>query len=271
MTILPPDEPPVGPPMAQPGELIGEFGESQEWLPAPPHYHGPTAITAGLTFVCWAALVILLQVVQSGGKAINILELFSSKPIWGVIAGATFISAVIAFMGWRRACGVRWPVTLKPLTLAFWVMMAFLGITLARGLPPLAQTVTVLFNTACVAVSEELMFRGVVLSAALRHHTVRRGVLITALVFGLIHVANVFATGQLLTAVLQAALAMIFGIWIGAVRVKTESVLPCIALHWAWDGLLILSGGFAALAALPAAIILGFWGWRQLSTPERLY
>jgi membrane protease YdiL (CAAX protease family) len=255
--LLPPDDVPDEPPMA-----VGLVFEPS----APPPPAGPTTREAVQTFAVWALIVFGFQMLQSGGHPINPISLLSTRPVWGIIAGAVFMITVVAWRGWAAPVGLRLPTSLRSAALAGWVMAAFLGITLAVGLPPLRSTMLILLNTACVGVSEELMFRGVILSAARRHLSTRPAVLLTSFVFGLVHVANVLATGQLLLAIGQAVLAVIFGVWVGVIRVKSESVLPGMAFHWGWDGLLLLSGGISGLAAFPAALILGIWGLRQLRT-----
>ena len=88
---------------------------------------------------------------------------------------------------------------------------------------------------AIPAISEELLFRGLVLPGVERRHGASVALAVSSLAFGLIHVAPV--------AVVYATLA---GFVLGWVRLRTGSVLPCVALHGAFN---------AAPILLPAEIL----------------
>ena len=213
-----------------------------------------------LVFVTWLAIELGLQLLQTGGKPAQMADLVRGGPVWGVIAAALFVVAAIAFLGWWPAVGAVRPHNAGLLWPPALVLLAYLGIALRVGLPSWPIVGIVALNTLFVGVSEELMFRGIALNAAIRRFGVRQGVLVAAVLFGSLHVLNAITTHQLGVAVGQALVASLFGIWAGALRVRTGSVLPLIAIHWLWDGLLILAGGPAALFALPAAIGLGAYG-----------
>jgi len=93
----------------------------------------------------------------------------------------------------------------------------------------------ILFNTFLVGLSEELMFRGVLLQAFRRTVSIWPAVALTTLVFGAIHILNVFMTGDLRTALLQAATAALTGLPFIALRLRTGSLWPPIVVHGLWD------------------------------------
>jgi len=213
-----------------------------------------------IVFIAWVAIELVLQWLQTGGRAAQMADLVRGGPVWGVIAAAVFVVAAITYLKWWTAVGAVRPQNAGLLWPPVLVLMVYMGIALRVGLPSWPIVVIVALNTAFVGVSEELMFRGIALNATVRRYGVREGVLIAAALFGSLHVLNAITTHQLSIAIGQALVASLFGIWAGALRVRTGSVLPLIAIHWLWDGLLILAGGPAALFALPAAIGLGAWG-----------
>ena len=110
---------------------------------------------------------------------------------------------------------------------------------------------------AIPAVSEELFFRGLLLPGFDRKYGPRVALVGSSLAFGLIHVMPV--------AVVYASLA---GLVIGWVRQRTGSVLPCIALHGAFNAVpvvlpasLVRIEGFnvstSSAAHLPLSLVLG--------------
>ncbi|UQE74013.1 CPBP family intramembrane metalloprotease [Gordonia sp. PP30] len=110
-------------------------------------------------------------------------------------------------------------------------------------------------------VPEELLFRGVLLGALRRRHTERTAVIAQALLFGLWHVVSAtgLSTGNrgigdvvgagpagVVLGILGAvAFTTIAGLLFGWLRVRTGSLLPSIALHWAANG----AGAVAAALA----------------------
>lgn len=110
-------------------------------------------------------------------------------------------------------------------------------------------------------VPEELLFRGVLLGGLLRRHSVRTAVVVQALLFGLWHIVSstglsssnqgigdLVGSGTLGVALgIGAAVAFTTaaGLVFGWLRVRTGSILPSIALHWAANG----AGAVAAAAA----------------------
>ena len=104
------------------------------------------------------------------------------------------------------------------------------------------------------------MFRGVLFHGASTSFGVIRAVWITALLFGLVHALNGFITGNFAAALVQALLAGMFGVWIGALRVRINTIIPLIIIHWLWDCLLFLTGFLGGLVLMPFALILFLYG-----------
>jgi uncharacterized protein len=82
---------------------------------------------------------------------------------------------------------------------------------------------------AIPAISEELFFRGLLLPGLARRYGARVSLVVTSVLFGLFHIMPV--------AIVYATLA---GFALGFVRQRTGSLLPCIAMHGAFNAVPIL-------------------------------
>ena len=80
-------------------------------------------------------------------------------------------------------------------------------------------------------ITEELMFRGYILDSIQRIHGNKVAVIASSILFGLLHIlSGLFVVG----------LALLGGLIYGSVRVKTDSLLPCISSHMIWNAFALL-------------------------------
>jgi len=93
-------------------------------------------------------------------------------------------------------------------------------------------------------ITEELLFRGVLLRGLVRSYGERVGLLVSAVLFGLLHGRPA-----------EALVAFAAGLVLGALRLRTRSVLPCIALHVGVNALPVLVP--AELLSIPGVNVLG--------------
>lgn len=109
----------------------------------------------------------------------------------------------------------------------------------------LLQTFAVTFSTVLIApLTEELLFRGVLLPALVRAHGRAAGLIVSALLFALVHgrpTAMIYALGA--------------GLVLGALRLRTGSVLLCILMHSATNALPLMLP--ATLVPIPGVNTLG--------------
>ncbi len=101
---------------------------------------------------------------------------------------------------------------------------------------------SVLALVVVAPVTEELLFRGLILRGFLRNYSVRKSIIASALLFGALHL-NPW----------QFVPATVIGLWLGWVYVKTRSLLPCIFAH-------ALNNGLSLLGAIVDVKIRGFSG-----------
>ena len=190
--------------------------------------------TALFTLVVWLAITEGGGLISAGGRMTQLPTLISTRLAIGVAAAAAFVVLVISVLRWWRVVGFVRPRETRLLQPPLFVVLAYLAITIAERQFFQAGTAFVVVNTLLVGVSEELMFRGVLLFGARVRFGTNRAVFMTAAIFGAVHTLNALVTGNLPAAVIQAVIASFFGVWAGALRVRTESLVPLIVIHWMW-------------------------------------
>lgn len=93
--------------------------------------------------------------------------------------------------------------------------------------------------TLLVGISEELMFRGILLQSVLQSLGPRLAVLISASLFSLLHSINIMGNHSLTNTLMQMVTTFILGIYAGGVTLKVRNLVPMIIFHWLWDFILI--------------------------------
>ena len=132
-----------------------------------------------------------------------------------------------------------------------WFPLLWLGLIamtlLVVGLPPGRMILFIAFNTMLVGISEELMFRGVIFRALLSQYRIWTAIIVSSILFGAVHILNVFNTGDLSGALIQSIPAAMSGILFVAIVIRTRSIWPAIIYHALWDFVLftMLTGGQA--------------------------
>ena len=211
----------------------------------------------------WTLLLLLLTVVLIIGFTVPVViadlllktKLIEHPVVMGCINLAAF-GAVIALGAFLTKAPLREVFPMKPVrpVLALPVILSVLGVAIVLSeadnwtrsvLPPpqwfakfFADLVTAkqsfwgsLFTLSVVApVTEELFFRGLVMHGFLSRYSVRNSVLVSAVLFGLIHLNP----WQLISGI---SLGLLLGWWF----VRTRSLLPCLAGHALANGSILLS------------------------------
>jgi membrane protease YdiL (CAAX protease family) len=188
-----------------------------------------------VAFVGWLLITVVGGRIHTGEAPL--LEAVTRGLGWPFLVAALFLLALVAWQQWRDV-GLDQLPSGRSLWLT-WLPMLYivtgLGLSAAFGLPPAGVLAWILFNTFLVGLSEELMFRGVLLQAFRRTVSIWPAVWLTTLAFGAIHILNVFMTGDLRTAVIQAAAAALSGLLFIALRLRTGSLWTGIVVHGLWD------------------------------------
>lgn len=187
-------------------------------------------------FVLWATITMGVAMMQAQGTQ-SLAEMVSSGVAPGLVLAPVFLIAVMAWLRWD-GLGLSAPVSGRSLLILWLPLLYILGIlfaTTANGWPSTQIIGFVAINCILVGVSEELMFRGILLRGALERMTITKALILSSILFGLVHVSNVFITGLLLDSVIQATAAFMSGIFYVAVRIRTRSLYPMIIVHALWD------------------------------------
>lgn len=195
-----------------------------------------------------------------------------------VLVPALFVAAVLTRLRWWRRVGFtplhdwRAPHLVVPLLLILALPLSGLS---ARGV--LATTGLVLALQIGFLVidifMEEVTYRGVILEALSRFDPGAR-VAISAVLFGFSHLDNLFLPGaDPLGVVYQVFEAILVGILFGAVRLRMNTIWIVMAVHAAYDFMLVLAFGHAFpvaptvpgfLVATTVNIALAAVGWLLL-------
>lgn len=181
----------------------------------------------GLSYsIAGAALFILLVTILSGNLKITGLVLKNSQNLQILYFQIVIILIVIAFLGYHfdviKGNGIAWTFG----------------------------------NCLLVGISEEMMFRGILLSAFTKSWGFRKAAFAVVVIFGSIHILNALTTGKLGEGFLQAFMAMCTGLLFLAYRVKNLTIFFAILLHAIWDFVVFLLSDTLKLIKVEENIIL---------------
>lgn len=95
--------------------------------------------------------------------------------------------------------------------------------------------ITLLFFTIAVGISEEIYFRGIILKLLEEKYPPKKSIIISALVFGIGHIASAFAGRSILIIVFQILNALVFGIIAAEIITITKSLIPIIIWHFVFN------------------------------------
>ena len=110
-------------------------------------------------------------------------------------------------------------------------------------------------TTIFIAISEESIYRGIVLQGFLENNSKTKAIIFSAILFALLHVVNVFAGFEVSSIGVQLLNTFVHGIAIGCLMVLTRNLIPFIVFHFIWD-LVMLSSSFVEHNILIILIML---------------
>lgn len=224
-----------------------------------------------VVLIIWIVITLLGEWLQLGATT-SLDRLVSDGIVYTLLLALLFLVSVVAYFKWWTWVGLRVPDRWGDLRLLWLPLLAVILLIMfveASGLPEGESLWFMLINTLVIGCSEELMFNGILFLGASIKFGWRRAVWITALTYGVTQGLNELITGDIRAAFLQAGLAVLFGVWMVALRLRLNTIIPLIILHWLWDfGVVSLrvQGGVTTImgAGLPIlfAVLLflyGFW------------
>jgi len=149
-----------------------------------------------------------------------------------LLLNAVFATILIGVMRWWKETGFTAPSQWKNLRFLIIPLVLLVGPTLflQPQFPPLNRAVILVIVTLLIGFQEEAIFRGVLLRTFMPRGALQ-AVLISAALFGLIHV-NSFLVGRDPMFVISQIVASFLGaIGLGALRIRTNTIVPLILLH----------------------------------------
>jgi membrane protease YdiL (CAAX protease family) len=224
------------------------------------------------TWLGWVLLTLFGMRWASNGSPKPLLDSITHGLSWNLVMALVLLALVTWRMQWRdlRFVTVR---TLRSILLLWFPALYLVAFGLLAdqiGLPPSDTMVFVALNTALVGLSEEWMFRGVLFQALRSRLALWPALLITSALFGSVHILNVFVTGQLFAAGIQAVAAFMSGLLFMALLLRTGSLWVPVVYHALWDfGTFMVSAGNPANGNTTADLGLG-WNWAMV-LPNFLY
>lgn len=169
----------------------------------------------------------------------------------------------LAPIDWR---GLVWMLPSFLVIAALFVQLVRTGDVVLSGLALLVIVTTIL-----VGFSEELMFRGVVLGAGLGATGTGKAIVISAVLFSLLHSVNVLAFVPLDGMLQQLFLTFIFGLAMACYALRVNSLVPLIVFHALWDMVQFLAGIYQAqfgalvmIGVVVNAVVAAALWWRVL-------
>lgn len=174
-----------------------------------------------------------------------------------VLLGQIALAAAwLTALGWWRAAGFNRPSAWRELRL-YWLPVAMmLAFPVAVGVHPgnLAAIAPVALLALLIGFQEEAIYRGLIVRANLPSGALR-AVLVSALLFGLIHAEGFLLRdpGFVLTQIVASALS---GIGMAALRLRTNTIWPLVLLHAYNDTIQFLAVGGANYTHIPTSLIV---------------
>jgi membrane protease YdiL (CAAX protease family) len=199
--------------------------------------------SAILVFIIWTAITLGPNVYLLHGKTKELGEGLGNGPAYNILAAASFILLVTFLTKNANITGLVLN-DVKNLKILFFQIAVILITAFYLGYNYEAIKVNGLawtfINCIFIGISEEMMFRGVLLSSFVKTWSFRKAAIAVTLIFGSVHVLNALITGELAEGFLQAFMAMCSGILLLAYRVKNLTIVFAIVLHTIWDFVVFL-------------------------------
>lgn len=237
--------------------------------------------TRRLSIVVWVVLVVVYLAVIQGATRLFTAGMATSsyaaptsteEVLRGYLApiglSALFVAAVVTYLRWWGPAMVEhkrvegW-VVVVPIIMVVGILAQtdYAGLASKGGLFVLGLLAAML----CVGFAEEMMFRGIGLTALRAHgFTEGRAALWSTVVFGLAHAVNLFTEGP--GAFLQVLTTIVAGYFFYLIRRRAGTLLVPMLVHGLWDFSLISNavatgtpralGGLGLLIMVVLAIVV---------------
>lgn len=162
--------------------------------------------------------------------------------------------SVVRWFRWARECGFSPLREWRSRYLLWWltpfVLLAWAGVADHPTVRAPDLLVATLVLTVLIGISEETLFRGLLLRAFLPRGA-RRAVVSQGLLFGLFHLTNLVGGLNPAYVAFEVVVVALLGIFLGALRLRVNSIWPVIAIHALVDFGALVSHGYQLGATAP--------------------
>ena len=197
-----------------------------------------------IVYLVWIIVVLGGEMLALGFQPTGLDSLVKNQIVPALVVAPLLLLAVVAYLKWWREVGFKGLDKTRDLILA-WLPVLVILVLLVNGFAftTLSSQVIliVLINSLLVGISEELMFRGLLLHSGTLRFGVWRAAWITTLLFALVHVFNGILTGDFTSALMQAGLVFLTGFMFAALRIRQNSIIPVMIIHGLWDFAIFIS------------------------------
>lgn len=179
-----------------------------------------------------------------------------------VVVPALFAAVILTRLGWWRLVGFtpprEWRASPVAVPLLLTLALPAVGLSAHGIMPTTAMILTLQIGFMLIDVTmEEVIYRGVVLEA-LGPYGVFWPIALSSILFGLSHSDNFFLPGSDPIGVwYQIFEAVLIGVLFASARLRLNALWPVIAVHAAYDTMLLLAFGHAfPVAPTPAGFMV---------------
>lgn len=158
------------------------------------------------------------------------------QPEFVALIGFSIVVALaLSALGWWKAAGFNFPTEWRDSRLMIVPFIIVLGLPFLMGIKPsdAGTFIYLLIGYALTGFMEEGLMRGIVMRV-LKPTGTTRSVVISALLFGLIHIGNLLYRNPMIVFA-QIIGAFVHGIGLGAIRLRTNTIWFPVILHGLHD------------------------------------
>lgn len=156
---------------------------------------------------------------------------------WGAMGGellaAVLAALILTGLGWWKRVDFA-----APRWRSLWVVLPYLVYVAGgyRGVnTPWIDTLFIAVEAFLVGFQEEVWLRGIFLEVLRPRFRVYGAVIISSIMFGMLHLSNVFSGATIEGVILQMLVTLVFGLIAAGIRLRTGSIWVPVLLHAAVD------------------------------------
>ncbi len=210
-------------------------------------------------YALWIAATLVGGQMLLGGETASLEQLVSQGIGWNFVVAIVVLLLAIVIFRWKDLAFDAPHSLARTMWFPLIILALISSPLLSTGMPTTTVVAFVGINTAMVGFSEEVMFRGIIFRALEERMRIWPAIILTSILFGSVHLGNVFITGDLFHAALQSTAAAMSGFIFMAILIRTGSIWPAIIYHFLWDYFLFLSGAASAQQGAEVAAPTGGW------------